>query len=294
MKRITKLFQTVAQSIDDEAKTIRFKISDNLPDRMGEIVDQATWDFKNYLNNPVVFWGHESREPEYVLGTAQSLDIEGDATYATLKLDEDINPKAALVWQQLLRGTIRCVSVGFIAHSEEYVNDIPVLKDNELLEISIVPIPANPRAIALSLKEGTLSRKDAKWLMDTMRKESDLIEAQMKAEEQHKEKNMTDEQAKALIDAVANVTKTVEELKTSTEERFTALDEQIKAVAEAPVVDDDVVEGAEEDDPAKGGENDQPGAGEDIDLDAELTDEELEAQLATEVAEEADSDQVAA
>ena len=54
MRKITKLFTTKAQSINDETKTIRFKISDNQTDRMGEIVDQESWDFKNYMNNPVV------------------------------------------------------------------------------------------------------------------------------------------------------------------------------------------------------------------------------------------------
>lgn len=43
MRRITKLFQTKVTSVNEETKTVRFKISDNKPDRMGEIVDQASW-----------------------------------------------------------------------------------------------------------------------------------------------------------------------------------------------------------------------------------------------------------
>jgi hypothetical protein len=70
MRRLTKLFTARASSVDEDGKTIRFKISDNKPDRMGEIVDQS-WDFKNYLNNPIILWGHHSWEPENVLGTAQ-------------------------------------------------------------------------------------------------------------------------------------------------------------------------------------------------------------------------------
>ena len=115
-------------------------------------------------------------EPENVLG--QGIDVEttedGSETYATLQLDEDINPKASLVWKQLVKGTLRCVSVGFIPHTLEWLDDTPVLKDNELLEISIVPIPANPRAVALDFKAGSINRKDADWLMASMRKEADL------------------------------------------------------------------------------------------------------------------------
>ena len=140
---------------------------------MGEIVDQHSWDFKSYKNNPIVLWGHDSWEPENVLG--QGIDLEtsddGAETVATLQLDEDINPKASLVWKQLVKGTLRCVSVGFIPHSLEWLDDDPVLKDNELLEISIVPIPANPRAVALDFKAGSISRKHA-WLMSSRRKEA--------------------------------------------------------------------------------------------------------------------------
>ena len=38
MKRLTKLFNTKASSVDEQTKTIRFKISDNKPDRMDEIL----------------------------------------------------------------------------------------------------------------------------------------------------------------------------------------------------------------------------------------------------------------
>ena len=64
MKRLTKLFNTKASSVDEEAKTIRFKISDDKPDQMGEIVDQETWDLNNYMENPVLLWGHNPDEPE--------------------------------------------------------------------------------------------------------------------------------------------------------------------------------------------------------------------------------------
>src|SRR3954454_22324877 len=145
-RRITKLFNTKASSVDEESKSVSFVISTDDEDRYGEIVDQKSWDFKSFLKNPVVFWGHTSYEPEYVLGTASSLKVseDGKRTTATLTFDTDINPKADLVFNQIKRGTLRTVSVGFMNHSFEVENDVPVLRDNELLEISVVPIPANP------------------------------------------------------------------------------------------------------------------------------------------------------
>lgn len=295
MRRITKIFQSKATSIDDSAKTIRFKISDNQTDRMGERVDQTSWNFNNYLSNPIVLWGHDPSQPENVLGQTTELSVspDGSATYATMRFDDDINPQASLVWKQLLRGTIRAVSVGFINHSEEMDNDTPVLKDNELLEISVVPIPANARAVALSLKEGTLSTKDAKWLMDSMRKEAAFIEEQMKQSEQvHKEKSMTDEQAQALIDGMAKLTEKVDALTTEN----AALKEQVEALKPAEETDEEKAarEAAEqeaakkaeeeeaarkaEEEAAKSGKDDQGGAADEFDEDAELT-PELQAEI---------------
>jgi HK97 family phage prohead protease len=299
MKRFTKLFQTKAQSIDEDAKTIRFKISDDQPDRMGEVVDQSTWNFKDYLKNPILLWGHNPDEPENVLGTTLSLDVEGDSTYATVQLDEDINPKAGLVWKQLLRGTLRTVSVGFINHTFNTDDDVPVLKDNELLEISIVPIPSNPRAIALAFKEGSLSRKDASWLLDSMQKEASLIEAQLKAlpPTNERKKTMTEEQATAMLDSITKLTETVQGLKddnATLHEELAALkpaeetpeEKAVREAAEKEAADkaaaDEAARKAEEEaktPPAKSGDDDQGGAGDgELDPEAEAT-PELQAQI---------------
>lgn len=290
MRKITKLFTTQAKSINDETKTIRFKISDDQTDRMGEIVDQASWDFKNYMNNPIVLWGHNPDEPENVLGQTLALETQGGETYAEMQFDDDINPKAALVWKQLLKGTLRTVSVGFIAHDQEG----NVLKNNELLEVSVVPIPANPRAIALSMKDGSLSRKDGLYLQDAMKKELAAIEEQLKETEltdvETKDVNELKDQITTLTDLVGKLSDQLTEVKTE----LTTLSEAAQA-PEVPETPEDPAKPAEDPkeapndpvDPAKGGEDDQPGAEEiEIDLDAELT-PELEAQLEAELAEAA-------
>jgi hypothetical protein len=74
-KRVTKLFTTKAASIDEEAKSVTFVISTNDEDRYGEVVDQKSWDFKSYLKNPLVLWGHDSSEPDNVLGSGSDLEV---------------------------------------------------------------------------------------------------------------------------------------------------------------------------------------------------------------------------
>jgi HK97 family phage prohead protease len=298
-KRVTKLFTTKASSIDEESRSVTFVISTNEEDRYGEVVDQKSWDFKSYLKNPLVLWGHDSYEPENVLGSGSDLAIskDGSQTTARLTFAADINEKARLVWDLIKRGILRTVSVGFINHSFEVENDIPVLKDNELLEISVVPIPANSGAVALGLKAGDMNRKDARWLMDSMRKEADLLEEQYKAAEPNKEKSMTPEQATAMIEGMAKLTEKVDALAAENQtlreqietEQQAREDAAAQAEAEKKAAEEEEAkrkaeEDANKDDPAKGGDDDQPGAGtsDDIEDDTELT-PELQAQIDAEL-----------
>lgn len=303
MNRVTKLFQTKIKSIDEEKRQVTFCFSDNQVDRMGEIVDQSTWDTKSYDTNPLILWGHDPSEPENVLGSGISLDLnKGGKSFVTAQFDDDdTNPKAGLVFRQLLKGTLRCVSAGFIPHTIDTEEDTPVLKDNELLEISIVPIPANPRAVALSLKEGSISRKDAEWLMKSMRDEAEALDGQLKAlATNEKEKKMTDETAKALIDSVKKLTEEFGTFKEATETSIKSLTDTVETLKPAEETEEEKTarqaaeaeaarKAAEEndDDPAKGGEDDQPGAGEaQFDEDAELT-PELQAEIDAALADEA-------
>lgn len=303
MNRVTKLFQTKIKSIDEEKRQVTFCFSDNQVDRMGEIVDQSTWDTKSYDTNPLILWGHDPSEPENVLGSGISLDLnKGGKSFVTAQFDDDdTNPKAGLVFRQLLKGTLRCVSAGFIPHTIDTEEDTPVLKDNELLEISIVPIPANPRAVALSLKEGSISRKDAEWLMKSMRDEAEAVDGQLKAlATNEKEKKMTDETAKALIDSVKKLTEEFGTFKEATETSIKSLTDTVETLKPAEETEEEKTarqaaeaeaarKAAEEndDDPAKGGEDDQPGAGEaQFDEDAELT-PELQAEIDAALADEA-------
>ena len=308
-EKIYKFLKTKAVSIDEDKKTIRFCVSDNKPDRMGEIVDQSSWDIKGFLANPIALWlhrGHYDAEPEDVIGTWSDFETDdGEGkSYATLHVDADINPKADLIWKQLVKGTLRCVSIGFVPHTLEWLDDDPVLKDNELLEISVVPIPANPRAVALAFKEGSISKKDAQFLMDSMRTEAAFIEQQMSkaGSARNKRKSMTEEQAAKLIESVEGLKQTVTdqgqqitslvEAKQADDEARTKAEQEAteKAEAEKKAADEEAARKAEEDkeksdDAAKPGDDDQGGAADvdKFDPDAELTpelQEEIDAALA--------------
>ena len=131
--------------------------STNVIDRMGDIIDQAGWDLKNYENNPVILWGHNVREERPPIGKALKVWIEG-AQKRTKKLMFKVkfdleDTFAAEIFRKIKDGFINTVSVGFMPTEWE---DIDKEKGpwggrrytkQELLELSFVPVPANPEAV---------------------------------------------------------------------------------------------------------------------------------------------------
>lgn len=183
MLKKTKLFTHAVKSIDEEARKATFVISTDEKDRTGEVVEQS-WDLENYKKNPIVLFGHDASKPGYVLGKATEIvsDKDGDKniTLGTVQFaEEGTSEDADTVWKLVKQGILRTVSVGFIPHTFKKLaddDDTDVLADNELLEFSIVPIPANPSAVALALGDGSIEEKDAKYMLKTYKSEAEYIE----------------------------------------------------------------------------------------------------------------------
>lgn len=183
MLKKTKLFTHAVKSIDEELRQATFVISTDEKDRMGEVVEQS-WDLDNYKKNPIVLFGHDPSKPGYVVGRATEIvaDKDGDKniTLGTVQFaEEGTSDDADTVWKLVKQGILRTVSVGFIPHTFKTLdddNETDVLADNELLEFSIVPIPANPSAVALAMNDGSIEEKDAKYMLKTYRAEAEYIE----------------------------------------------------------------------------------------------------------------------
>lgn len=145
---------------NDEKRSVEVVASSEAIDAYGEIVVQD-WDLKRYKANPVVLYGHNSWS--LPIGHASDVRIEDGKLLATLNfVDARANPQAEQVWQGILQGSLRAVSVGFRskAAKSQSIGDrtVFVLSGNELIEISVVPIPANPEAVAFGKKSLDLIR----------------------------------------------------------------------------------------------------------------------------------------
>ena len=126
-------------------------------DRYGDIVS-APWQLDRYRQNPVVVFAHDYNRP--VVGRAVDVRLEGENLVAVIEWDDHpSNPLGQTIAHQFRSGFLSAVSVGFqpgiaVRRSQLDQQDPRhgergnVFTDNELLEISAVPIPANPEALA--------------------------------------------------------------------------------------------------------------------------------------------------
>lgn len=131
-----------------ERRALDVIASTDAVDSYGEIVAQQ-WQLERYAANPVVLYSHESHE--LPIGRAENVRVEDGKLLATLVLATGTE-RAEEVWSLVQQGMLRGVSVGFRPHTTRWEKrdgrEVLVLDDNELLEISITPIPANPEALA--------------------------------------------------------------------------------------------------------------------------------------------------
>lgn len=137
------------KSIRLEERQADFVASTDAMDADGDIVEQ-NWDLERYLKNPVVLFGHSSKD--LPIGHATNVSVKDGQLQATIVFaSAKANPMAEQVWQSVQERTLRAVSVGFkpreVRQEMRNDKDVYVLSDNELYEISVVPIPSNPEAL---------------------------------------------------------------------------------------------------------------------------------------------------
>jgi HK97 family phage prohead protease len=147
---VQRSFGLHVRAVRAELREADFVCSTDTVDSYDEVVEQK-WDLRRYLSNPVVLFAHDSRC--LPIGKASKVGVVNGELVATITFaTEKANPLAEQVWQSVQEQTLRAVSVGFMSHScrWEKENDVErlILSDNELYEISVTPIPANPDALA--------------------------------------------------------------------------------------------------------------------------------------------------
>lgn len=158
---------------------IPWVLSDASPDRMGDVISADGWRLDNFRKNPVILWGHggggvlDGDEP---IGRGERVRVEKGKLVADLVFAVDESDRAARKFRLANSGYIKAGSVGFKPIKVERVEDEEertklglgrfgvLYKEQELLEFSLVAVPANPHALQQSVKAGEIQAEDAEWL----------------------------------------------------------------------------------------------------------------------------------
>jgi hypothetical protein len=127
----------------------------------GDVLVQD-WDLARFIKNPIVLyyhnilaspWGGGEAEDSLPIGFASNVGVEGGKLRATITfVDEKASELAERCYQGFKQGSLRAVSVGFASKRGRMESDRRARRlrplGNELLEISVCPIPCNPNAVA--------------------------------------------------------------------------------------------------------------------------------------------------
>lgn len=193
------------KSIDREARTCDFVASTDAVDSYDEIVEQD-WNLERFKANPIVLYGHNSWS-KMPIGQCTACDVvmrDGRPQLeCTIKFaSKEANPEAEMVWQLVQERVLRAVSVGFrpgdYRLEKRNGQDVYVLSQNELHEISVVPIPANPEALAkmrarAKAKAAKTTAPDGREENSTMTlEEMKALLAQRESEKSAAEKELAD------------------------------------------------------------------------------------------------------
>ncbi len=140
------------RQVDDEARVIRGIASTPDPDRMGDIVEPMGLKF---ANPTPLLWQHDHSAPvgtvKFDKPTKQGITFE--ARLPMIAEPGRLKDRVDEAWQSVKAGLVRAVSIGFRALEHARMEDggIRFLK-SELLELSLVTIPANASATITSIK----------------------------------------------------------------------------------------------------------------------------------------------
>lgn len=155
LQRVTAHSILTIKSVDAEKRLISGVATTPEVDRVGDVVVSTGARFKNPL--PLLLY-HDSRMP---VGTVRlskptSAGVEFEAQLPDITEDGSLKERVAEAWQSIKAGLIRGVSIGFRAMDDGVeLLESGGLKftDFEILELSLVAIPANASARISTIKQ---------------------------------------------------------------------------------------------------------------------------------------------
>lgn len=170
-EKATLLKEYIPDRIKEDGGKYTFTISTGSIDRERDTLAVSGWQLDNYRKNPTVLWAHDySALP---VGRAESIFSRNGQLVARMEfVPAEVYPFAETVRQLIDGGFLKATSVGFRPLEWDFNEERGGFdfKKQELLEFSIVPIPANPDALIEARNAGVALGPLKDWaikLLDT-------------------------------------------------------------------------------------------------------------------------------
>lgn len=175
----------------EDERTITFVASDSTRDSAGTVLNQDNWDLTRFNSNGIIGYQHkvyggwdDTDNPDNVIGKGHAYVEDGKLMVDITFEPKEINELAEKIYQKVLFGSLRAVSVGFLpigkgrfgegADAETYY-----FAGQQLLEVSVVNIPANPNALRKSMEaENDFLEAERKRLLEETKVEEPAPEPQ--------------------------------------------------------------------------------------------------------------------
>jgi HK97 family phage prohead protease len=140
------------KSVDEDKRVITGIATTPTPDRVGDIVEPLGVKFKNPLP---LLWQHMSDKPvgsvKFNKPTKDGITFE--ASLPTISEPGTLKDRIDEAWQSVKMQFVRGVSIGFRAIEYSWMDDGGIrFLESEVLELSLVTIPANADATIQSIK----------------------------------------------------------------------------------------------------------------------------------------------
>jgi HK97 family phage prohead protease len=170
IKKISEVFTTQVKELSEGVLEFVGSV-ESTKDRDGEVIKASGWELENYKKNPIVLWAHDYSAPP--VGKATSVKVSKGQLVFTVKFaDAETYPFADTIYKLCKGGFLNATSVGFIPKEWETgkkENDPSrTYLKQELLELSIVPVPSNPDALRNAFDKGLITIKEFESLVKTV------------------------------------------------------------------------------------------------------------------------------
>lgn len=160
-----------------DGELVSYTMSTASVDRPGDTVAVGGWLLENYRKNPVLVWAHNYSLPP--IGRVGEVLIDGGKLIGRRVqfTPEEMNPFGAMIGRMVRGGFLPAGSVGFQPHKwvwNEQRGGVDFV-EQELLEFSPCPVPANPEALVGAKSAGIDLGLYLKWVEESLDEGEDVV-----------------------------------------------------------------------------------------------------------------------